>query len=259
MIKNLIFIVAIFIVASCHSSKSVIVTSKKHNRSHKNTTAKVVQAKTGMNSTAVLNYISQYKTIAMSNMKNFNIPASIILAQGILESGAGQSQLATAANNHFGIKCYKDWKGETSYHDDDLSQECFRKYKNAEESYQDHADILSKRNRYASLFQLPKGDYISWAEGLKAAGYATDPNYPQKLINYIEQYQLHQYDNKVLGKKFDANKKQDVVPKNNQYEVQKGDTLYSISKKFDISIEELKKINNIFEDAISVGHLIFIK
>ncbi len=149
-----------------------------------------------------------------------------------------------------------------------MNQECFRKYKNPEESYQDHADILSKRTRYATLFNLPKGDYKAWAKGLKAAGYATDPNYPEKLINYIERYHLDQYDNMVLGKSYVLDASQNVIPKTksvkispqaNHYEVQKGDTLYSISKKFNISIEELKKQNNIFDNAISIGQSIIIK
>lgn len=250
MINKFLLYSLIFVLIGCHSSKSVVDNSKKNNR---------FDSKKTTNSEIILNYIDQYKNIAMQNMKNFNIPASIILAQGILESGAGQSKLAQTANNHFGIKCYKDWKGESTYHDDDLSQECFRKYKTSEDSYQDHAEIVSQRKRYASLFLLPKGDFKAWAHGLKAAGYATDQNYPQKLISYIDQYELHQYDNQVLGKKNDSRKSQKIDLKNNQYKVQKGDTLYSISKKFNISVEELKNINGIFENSISEGQYLNIK
>lgn len=259
MYKKILLLITILTLVGCNSSKSVIVTTKSQNSNPKRVATNPSPQKTVITSDLINGYVFHYKDIAMSNMKNFGIPASIILAQGILESGAGQSKLATTANNHFGIKCYKDWKGATTYHDDDSSQECFRKYKNPEESYQDHADIVSKRTRYATLFNLPKGDYKAWAKGLKAAGYATDPNYPEKLINYIERYHLDQYDNQVLGKKYVLDASQNVIPKTNQYEVQKGDTLYSISKKFNISIEELKKQNNIFDNAISIGQFLIIE
>ena len=224
-------------------------------------------SRTVVTSDLINGYVFHYKDIAMNNMKIYGIPASIILAQGILESGAGNGVLAMTANNHFGIKCYTDWTGETAYHDDDSSQECFRKYKNAGESFQDHAEIISKRRRYASLFDLPRGDYKAWARGLKLAGYATDPKYPEKLINYIERYHLDQYDNLVLGKKYVVDPSQNIQPtakvvlndKADQYEVQKGDTLYSISKKFNISIEELIRQNKIFDNAISIGQSIQIK
>lgn len=273
MYKKIALIVSILTVMGCSSSKSSIVTTKSQNsnynkttsKTHKNTETKQSTSSTVVTSDLINGYIFHYKDIAMSNMKNYGIPASIILAQGILESGAGQSKLATTANNHFGIKCYKDWTGETTNHDDDAIQECFRKYKNPEESYQDHADIISKRTRYASLFSLKKGDYKAWAKGLKLAGYATDPKYPEKLINYIERYHLDQYDNVVLGKNYVLDKSQNAKPslvsndKANLYEVKKGDTLYSISKKFNISIEELMKQNNIFDNAISIGQSILIK
>lgn len=277
MYKNIILVVTILTLIGCNTSKSVIVTTKDrnskprtvHTNSPKKTTSvpkkesrsEVIEStsKTIVTSDLINGYVFHYKDIAMSNMRSFGIPASIILAQGILESGAGLGKLAATANNHFGIKCYTDWTGETTLHDDDSSQECFRKYNNPEESYQDHAAIVSKRARYASLFNLPKGDYKAWAKGLKAAGYATDPKYPDKLINYIERFHLDQYDNVVLGKDFVLDKSQNANPKVvnsekiNLYEVQKGDTLYSISKKFNISIEALKKQNNIFDNAISIG------
>ena len=277
MYKKIILVVVLVIFIGCNTSKSVIVTTKDrdskpttaHTNSTKNKTSvpkkqsssDVIEStsKTVVTTDLINGYIFNYKDIAMSNMKNFGIPASIILAQGILESGAGQGKLAATANNHFGIKCYTNWTGETTLHDDDASQECFRKYNNPEESYQDHAAIVSKRSRYASLFKLSKDDYKGWAKGLKAAGYATDPKYPDKLISYIERYHLDQYDNLVLGKDFVLDKSQNPQPmvvineKVNLYEVQKGDTLYSISKKFNIPIEALKKQNNIFDNAISIG------
>lgn len=139
-------------------------------------------------------YIQQYKDIAIAEMKRSRIPASITLAQGILESGNGNSRLAQEANNHFGIKCKKDWTGRTLYEDDDAPQECFRAYPTAEDSYRDHSEFLMKSARYAFLFDLAPTDYKGWAEGLKKAGYATNPNYPQLLINFIEKHNLQQYD-----------------------------------------------------------------
>lgn len=268
MYKKITVLALILSLIGCHSSKLVVVTTKNQKEPAKRIETKPSVQRNVITSDIVNGYVFHYKDIAMSNMKNFGIPASIILAQGILESGAGQSNLALTANNHFGIKCYKDWKGATTYQDDDASQECFRKYNKPEDSYQDHADIVSKRTRYASLFSLAKDDYKGWARGLKAAGYATDPNYPEKLINYIERYHLDQYDNMVLGKKYALDPSQNVkpitksiknIPQTGQYEVQKGDTLYSISKKFNITIEELKKQNNIFDNAISIGQNIKIQ
>ncbi len=142
---------------------------------------------------AYLNYIQQYADEAMTSQKNYGIPASIKLAQGLLESGAGQSELARKSNNHFGIKCH-NWAGQGTTHDDDAKGECFRKYNTVLESYNDHSDFLRTRTRYANLFDLSQTDYKGWAHGLKRAGYATDPSYAYKLINIIELYELHKYD-----------------------------------------------------------------
>lgn len=139
-------------------------------------------------------YINQYKDMAIGNMKRYGIPASITLAQGCLESGNGKSTLAVKANNHFGIKCHNDWDGPTIRHDDDAPKECFRKYPNASESYEDHSKYLSGKRRYASLFDLSVKDYKGWAKGLKAAGYATNPNYANELIKIIEDYELYKFD-----------------------------------------------------------------
>ena len=139
-------------------------------------------------------YVEKYKDIAVSEMYRSGIPASITLAQGLLESGAGLSQLAVKSNNHFGIKCHNGWQGGRVYHDDDAKGECFRKYDDPEESYRDHSDFLRYRARYRFLFDYPVTDYKAWAFGLKKAGYATDPEYPTKLIKLIEDYELHQYD-----------------------------------------------------------------
>ena len=157
-----------------------------------------------------LDYIDKYKDIAMTEMVKYKIPASITLAQGILESGNGNSRLAKHGNNHFGIKCHSDWKGKTMRQDDDAPNECFRVYKNAEESYRDHSKFLSESKRYASLFDLKITDYKSWAKGLKKAGYATLPTYANVLINLIETYDLQQYDEMVVKGKFKAKKKKEV-------------------------------------------------
>lgn len=138
-------------------------------------------------------YISEWKEVATRKMKEHGIPASITLAQGLLESGNGNSELARKSNNHFGIKCTPDWTGGRTYHDDDKKDDCFRVYKDAAQSYEDHAKFL-QRPRYAALFELKPTDYEGWAKGLKKAGYATDPNYPSKLIGLIERYELHKLD-----------------------------------------------------------------
>jgi LysM repeat protein len=138
-------------------------------------------------------YIELWKGVAVQKMKEHGIPASITLAQGLLESGNGNSELAREANNHFGIKCTPDWSGGKAYHDDDRKNDCFRKYKDAADSYEDHSKFL-QRSRYASLFELKTTDYKGWAHGLKKAGYATDPAYPRKLIELIERYELHKLD-----------------------------------------------------------------
>lgn len=140
-----------------------------------------------------LEYIEIYRDIAVRQQQEYGIPASITLAQGLLESGAGHSRLASEGNNHFGIKCHKDWTGEGIYADDDEKNECFRRYADAEESFEDHARFL-KRNRYRPLFELKETDYKGWAKGLKKCGYATDPSYASKLINIIELYELFRYD-----------------------------------------------------------------
>lgn len=148
----------------------------------------------------VLNYIDQYKDLAIAEMQRTGVPASITLAQGIHESGAGGSKLAMASNNHFGIKCKSNWTGESVKHDDDAKGECFRKYPSSEDSYKDHSDFLKNGQRYAFLFSLEATDYQGWANGLKKAGYATNPKYPQVLIKLVEDYQLQDYTLIALGK-----------------------------------------------------------
>ena len=147
------------------------------------------------------NYITKHKNLAIIEMNRYNIPASITLAQGILESGNGESRLATEGKNHFGIKCHDNWNGKTILEDDDKKGECFRKYDKVLESYRDHSLFLTERGRYSFLFEYKRTDYKSWAKGLKEAGYATNPNYSQLLINLIEKYNLNKYDKEIKKEK----------------------------------------------------------
>lgn len=267
MIKKSVLFFVLLLLVGCHAKKSVIVTQKdsRYNSSkYKKNSSSTPSKPMAFNGT-VNDYIANYKEVAMSNMKNFGIPASIILAQGILESGAGKGSLAVTANNHFGIKCHADWTGESVLKDDDAAQECFRKYTDPAESFKDHATFLTGRNRYASLFELPQDDYEAWAKGLRLSGYATDPNYPEKLISYIERYELYQYDSQVLGKKFTLNrKKMEAAPvavssTQGEYEVQKGDTLFSIAKKFNLNLEDIKQKNNMIDNSLYVGQKLRLK
>jgi flagellum-specific peptidoglycan hydrolase FlgJ len=205
----------------------------------------------------VLKYIDDFKDIAKDNMVQYGIPASITLAQGILESGSGVGSLSQRANNHFGIKCHKEWTGPSVTHDDDAAQECFRKYEHPSESYRDHSYFLTSRSRYSGLFQLPQNDYKAWARGLKAAGYATDPKYPDKLISLIERYQLQQYDSEVLGSGKMGSTKVIVSSETTSnvqiYTVVKGDTLYGIARKFNITVDEIKNKNNLRDSDLIIG------
>lgn len=154
----------------------------------------LVSAVAAFSDTPQQSYIEKYSSLAVEEMYRTGVPASITLAQGLLESGNGQSRLAVKGNNHFGIKCHNTWTGAKVYHDDDRKGECFRKYDSPEESFRDHSDFLRYRDRYKFLFDLELTDYRSWAYGLKTAGYATDPKYPEKLIRLIEEYELYEYD-----------------------------------------------------------------
>jgi flagellum-specific peptidoglycan hydrolase FlgJ len=303
MFKKILLIFTILTLIGCNATKPVIATTKKAplksksevvrtvkktNQISRNSTKPILSkptrpeqkksetetivstSKTVVTNDIVRFYISQYKDVAMGNMKSYGIPASIILAQGILESGAGRGDLAISANNHFGIKCHVGWTGESVKHDDDSDQECFRKYDNPSESFKDHALFLTGRSRYAKLFGFSKDDYKAWARGLRAAGYATDPKYPDKLISYIERYNLDQYDSQVLDINYVSNEKQLVeelsletrtIASNalTSYVVQKGDTLYSISKKFELKVEDLKQKNNLSDNVLSIGQRLMVK
>ena len=199
-------------------------------------------------------YIARFAPIAIEEMRIYKIPASITLAQGILESSSGSSELTVKSNNHFGIKCHKGWKGKKTYHDDDEKGECFRVYKDPITSYRDHSIFLVGRERYSKLFKIRKGDYVKWAKGLSEAGYATDRRYPAKLIALIEKYELYKYDAEVLGKasRIVYNEKPNI------HIVVKGDTLYSISRKYGLEVAALKRMNGLKDNTISVGQSLLL-
>ena len=208
-------------------------------------------------------YIKKYRELAVDEMRKYRIPASITLAQGLLESGAGQSALARKSNNHFGIKCGGDWTGKSVSHDDDARGECFRAYKNPKESYEDHSKFLAGRPRYASLFKLNITDYKGWARGLKKAGYATNPRYADQLIGIIELYELHKYDQKDYLKwlKKNPHPHQTYIANDLLYIVVKeGDSWKTISKEFDISPKKLRKYNDLYKDyALKVGDILYLE
>lgn len=205
----------------------------------------------------VESYIREFAPIAQEEMRLYKIPASITLAQGILESGAGMGKLSREANNHFGIKCH-DWNGEKIYHDDDRNQECFRKYKYAKYSYRDHSLFLANRGRYADLFELDPYDYKGWAKGLRKAGYATDRHYPDKIIDLIERYELYRYDSPNASRPGPVYTSVSES-KLEQHVVEKGDTLYSIAKRYNTTVEDLKKTNSLDGNTISIGQVLNIK
>lgn len=246
---------------SCRSKKTIITkrpntTTVKIGDNNKKETKKTSENSTKVYANATERYIDVYKGIAQQEMGLYNIPASITLAQGILESGSGNGRLSVKANNHFGIKCH-GWTGGKIYHDDDKAQECFRKYKNAKYSFRDHSLFLKKK-RYAKLFKLKKGNYKGWAKELRAAGYATDKKYPQKLISIIERYELYKLDKEMLGNSYEESEMPTSTGRIT-YAVSKGDTLYSISRKYNITVKELQKWNGLNGTALNIGQVLVIK
>ena len=208
-------------------------------------------------------YIKKYRDIAGEEMRKYHIPASITLAQGLLESGAGQSTLARKSNNHFGIKCGSDWDGKSVRYDDDARNECFRAYKHPKQSYEDHSKFLASRSRYAFLFRLKITDYKGWAKGLKKAGYATDRRYALRLIDIIELYDLHQYDTKkgLKWMKDNPNPHQPYIANGLVYiVVRPGDTWKSISKEFDVSRKKLRKYNDLYKGyVLQPGDILYLE
>lgn len=208
-------------------------------------------------------YIKEYREVAVEEMRRYHIPASITLAQGLLESGAGQGTLARKSNNHFGIKCGGDWRGKTVKHDDDARNECFRVYKNAKESYRDHSKFLAGRSRYAALFKLNITDYKGWAHGLKKAGYATNPRYAYQLIDIIERYDLYKYDKKggLKWMKENPNPHQPYLANGLVYVIaREGDTWKNLSKELDISQRKLRKYNDLYKGyELQDGDIIYLE
>lgn len=233
----------------------------------------------------VRDYINRYKSAAINEMKLFRIPASITLAQGIVETAAGTSALAREANNHFGIKCHKDWKGMTYIQDDDTKDECFRKYADPLESYRDHSHFLTRRERYASLFKLSPTDYKGWARGLKSAGYATNPKYPEMLIRVIETHELFLLDRitasagipdtlvvteSVLGQETIHGFKllsrhpagRDIFLNNRRKLIiaMSDDNIYQIARDFNLSVEKLLTHNDLaFATSLKPGQIVYLE
>lgn len=218
-------------------------------------------------------YIDQYKDLAIEEMLRYNIPASITLAQGIFESGAGRSELSVKGNNHFGIKCH-GWPGRSVYHDDDARNECFRAYDNVLQSYEDHSKFLRYNVRYNSLFTLQRTDYRGWAQGLKACGYATNPRYADKLIELIELYKLYELDKATSYDKFMAKRGGYDKPvsqgmslhpikiynKNYYIIARAGDTFKGIGEEIDISYRKIAKYNERDKnDVLHTGEIIYLK
>lgn len=288
MRKSILFICTAIAFSACSAHKRVVHTNRPNypsavpppsdrevDRNNKRIREAHKAPDGGYTTYTAATYIERFKTIAIQEMNLYGIPASITLAQGMFESGTGNGDLARYANNHFGIKCTSDWKGDGYYKDDDQHDDCFRVYDNPEQSFRDHSEFL-KRKRYAALFELDKNDYESWAFGLKQAGYATNPQYPQLLINIIKKYQLDAYDrpegeiqkikredrvlsqiNDNIGKEI----KDSIVtttPASKLYTVVTGDTLYSISRRFGLTVEELKALNSIGDNNIKIGQKLVV-
>ncbi len=217
-----------------------------------------------------LDYIDTYSDLAVKHMEKYKIPASITLSQGILESGAGMSSFVKRSNNHFGIKCHSDWKGDTIIHDDDRPNECFRKYKKAEDSFEDHSRFLTEKRRYSILFDLDIRDYKGWARGLQTSGYATDKTYANKLIKLIEDYELYRYDTKGY-KKANAGKTTVTGTKPQERDVFKthgliyvyarqNDSFEAIANDLRFKVKDLIKYNEVPEDfPLNEGDIVYLE
>jgi len=286
---RILFFLALVSLSACKS--------RQYSRNNRQIERNATKGNPNFTNYTSLSYIDQFKDVAIEEMNKNGIPASITLAQGLIESGSGNSSLAKYANNHFGVKVTSDWKGKGYYKDDDKRNDCFRVYADARESYRDHSEFL-KRKRYSALFELDKNDYKNWAYGLKQAGYATNPKYPELLINLIDKYQLYKYDqpeseaqklqreDKIFTqinanipqekKKFtpvDVPPSQKVITSSQVeaqgspaaaipvavnvdtrfHTVEKGDTLFNISKRYNLTVEELQSINNLTDAGIKIG------
>jgi hypothetical protein len=275
--RLLVYILLIVGLLSSCASKRTTILSKNPSASTTSKGPNSTSSERKPTSTTGLSYIDQYKNIAIAEMEKYGIPASIKLAQALLESGNGNSTLARDANNHFGIKCGGTWTGKSIMKSDDNPNDCFRVYDNPEQSFKDHSQFLL-RKRYEKLFSLDKNDYRGWARGLKDAGYATNPRYPELLIDLIERYELYKYDSaesrseKIVrevkiettiekkeetGEVVQAEKIKSPVQMI-IHEVKSGNTLYSISKQYNVSVDQIKQLNNLPSENLSIGQLLVI-
>jgi hypothetical protein len=274
MRKSGLLLLATILICSCSASKKMISNRqvRRNNQSIRDDHRSAIAAYTPLTS---LQYIDKFKAIAIQEMNLYGIPASITLAQGLFESGSGNGELARVSNNHFGIKCTSEWKGRSYYKNDDNANDCFRVYEKPEDSFRDHSEFLKRKN-YSKLFELDKNDYKGWAYGLKKAGYATNPNYPTLLINIIQKYNLDQYDiaegeiQKIkrvdrVFTQIDSNADKaakDTVIQNSDnsknYIVKQGDTLYNISKRFGLTVDDLKALNNLTDNTIKIGQKLLV-
>ena len=242
ILRPVIFLLALLYVVSCSVSKQTVQTSAAKD--------------------AYSAYIAKYSAMAVEQMKQYGIPASITLAQGLLESDAGRSSLATKCNNHFGIKCHSDWTGRKMYHDDDERHECFRCYRSADDSFRDHSLFLVNGARYKSLFKLSVTDYKGWAKGLKAAGYATSPTYATKLIEIIERYGLDRYDTKTGVRLKPGQIPHQPLLVNGQrcVRLREGETLKDIAREYSMQLRLLRRFNEVDRKFTPpTGTLIFLE
>jgi LysM repeat protein len=282
MKKTVYLLIGLGLFTSCSAHRSAVNNhmAKQNNRDVQRNNRSSTDGYTPLTS---LQYIDKYKTIAIEEMNAFGIPASITIAQGLYESGAGNSELARVANNHFGVKVGLSWNGKVYYKDDDERNDAFRVYNSVEESFRDHSNFLKKRN-YAALFQLDITDYKGWARGLKKAGYATNPQYPEIIISIIEKYNLQQYDQEagnvqpikqeaaiatqpvqnnpappIQNNPAPADTVAQTAPASNKtYTVKQGDTLYNISKRFALSVDDLKALNGLADNGIKIGQVLVV-
>lgn len=274
---SLIYLLTAVFLVACGTKNRTVLQSRnpKGNSSTTNSTPR--QNTSTSRSGSGWDYIQAYKGIAIEEMNRYGIPASIKLAQALLESGNGNSYLAKNANNHFGIKCGGSWNGRSISRPDDGPNDCFRVYRDPAESFKDHSQFLL-RKRYEQLFRLDKDDYKGWARGLKAAGYATNPKYAQLLIDLIERYDLHQYDKgeTYAQKEYREEKVEEIIVEHKKeeqeilpeeikkpvamkiHEVRAGDTLYAIASKYGIAQDELIAINGLAGESLSIGQLLIV-
>ncbi len=243
-------------------TKNVIASKKGGNKIYNTSDDKSLPVDNGkfvqFKIASIEEYIETFAEIAQFEMMVYGIPASITLAQGLLESGFGKGELAMKTNNHFGIKCHKGWNGDFDFHDDDEKGECFRKYNHPRYSYRDHSKFLTTRSRYAFLFDYNPNNYKKWAHGLRKAGYATDKRYPQKLIYLIEKHKLYRFDSKYQKTVVDSD---DVVisEASKIHLVKKGETLYAISRKYNVSVNQIMQLNKMKNTNLAIGQKLLVK